>query len=248
LGRLDGKRAVITGASSGIGEAAARLFVSEGARVALVARRAQRLEAIASELAPAAVAVPGDVSDPEQAKAAVHRAVSKFDGLDVVVSCAGISRPLSLAFTDAGAWKETIDVNLSGTFFVAKESGLRMRAAGGGVIVNVGSELSFIGMPLFAAYCASKAGVLGLTRALAAELAPTVRVNAICPGPVDTPMLQQEFDLAADPEAERAAMVDRVPLRRIASSLEAAEAILDLALMPFATGVALQLDGGTTTI
>jgi NAD(P)-dependent dehydrogenase (short-subunit alcohol dehydrogenase family) len=116
-------------------------------------------------------------------------------------------------------------------------------------IVNVGSELSFMGMGLYVDYCASKAGLIGLTRAMAAELAERgVRVNAICPGPVDTPMMAAEIAWFPDPEAIRQAAVDRVPLKRWATPEEIAEAILFLAGQTFTTGAAWSLDGGTTAI
>jgi NAD(P)-dependent dehydrogenase (short-subunit alcohol dehydrogenase family) len=244
---MSGRLALVTGASSGIGAATARLFVAEGARVVLVARRAALIEALANELGPGATVVPADVSSPEQVVSAVEQAAHWLGGLDVVVNAAGVSNPLDLAHLDADAWRSVIDTNLSGTFYVARETGLRMAVTGGGTIVNIGSELSITGQPKMVAYCASKAGVLGLTRALAAELAPNVRVNAVCPGAVETPMLQAEFDLEADPATSRSEMVERVPLRRFASPEEIAAAILFLVVdARFATGAALHIDGGTT--
>ena len=124
-----------------------------------------------------------------------------------------------------------------------------MAAAGGGSIVNVGSELSSIGMAMYAPYCASKFGVIGLTKALAAELAPTVRVNVVCPGPIDTPMMDAELDWFEDPVAVRAEAIERVPLKRFAAPEEVVEAIRFLAFeAPFATGTTLPLDGGTTMV
>lgn len=245
--RMRGLRALVTGASSGIGDATARRFVAEGGQVALVARRHGPLEQLANELGPAATAIPADVSSPDEVRAAVDLAIHSLGGLDVVVNAAGVSHPLDLAELDAEAWDVSIGINLSGTFHVARETGLRMLASGGGAIVNVGSELSARGQAKFVAYCAAKAGVLGLTRALAMELAPSVRVNAVCPGAVDTPMLTAEFELEADPEAARQATVQRAPLGRIADPSEIAAAIVFLAVdAPFATGSALFLDGGTT--
>lgn len=240
-------RALVTGGSSGIGAATARRFVAEGGQVALVARRHGALEELANDLGSRAIAIPADVSSPVEVKAAVDLAIRELGGLDVVVNAAGVSHPLDLAELDADAWNVSIDINLSGTFHVARETGLRMLRSGGGVIVNVGSELSANGQAKFVAYCAAKAGVLGLTRALAMELAPSVRVNAVCPGAVQTPMLSAEFELEADPEAARQATVERAPLGRIADPDEIAAAILFLAVdAPFATGSAFYLDGGTT--
>ncbi|MDX6388734.1 MAG: hypothetical protein QOD85_2536 [Gaiellaceae bacterium] len=244
---MTGLRALVTGASSGIGAATARRFAAEGAQVALLARGREPLEQLASELGAGAVAIPADVSSPDEVRAAVDLASRELGGLDVVVNAAGVSHPLALAELDAAAWDVSIGINLSGTFHVAREAGLRMSASGGGAIVNVGSELSARGQAQFVAYCAAKAGVLGLTRALAMELAPRVRVNAICPGAVDTPMLSAEFELEADPDAARQATLVRAPLGRIADPTEIATAILFLAVdAGFATGTALNMDGGTT--
>lgn len=248
-GRLTGRRAIVTGASSGIGAATARAFVGEGASVALMARREDLLEGLARELGDCALSIGVDVSDPDAVARAVAHAYERLGGLDVAVNCAGVDGPAALADLDAAEWRRVIDVNLSGSFYVARESALRMVAAGGGAIVNVGSELSFIGMGLYVHYCASKAGVIGMTRAMAAELAPTVRVNAVCPGPVDTPMMDAELEWFGDVEATREAAVARVPLRRFASSEEVAASIVYLvADAPFATGMALALDGGTTAV
>jgi NAD(P)-dependent dehydrogenase (short-subunit alcohol dehydrogenase family) len=246
---LDGRVALITGASSGIGAATARAFVREGARVALVARRPEPLDAVAGELGDAAIAIPADVADPDQVRDAVDRAEDRLGRLDIAVNSAGVAWPVALDKLDPAAWRAVIDVNLSGSFYIAREAGLRMARRGGGDIVNVGSELSVMGMSWYVAYCASKAGVLGLTRALAAELAPAVRVNAICPGPVDTPMLDAEFETFGDADQARADTVQRVPLKRLAAAEEVAAGIVYLvAPTTFATGTALALDGGTTMI
>lgn len=246
-GRMVGRRALVTGASSGIGAATARRFVDEGARVALVARRTGAIEELAADLGPQATALPADVTSPEEVAATVERASDWLGGIDTVVNAAGVSQPLDLEHLDASAWRTVIDINLSGTFYVAREAGLRMAAEDGGTIVNIGSELSVMGLAKMAAYCASKAGVLGLTRALAMELAPKVRVNAICPGGVQTPMFDAELELEADPPAAREELLGAVPLGRIADPEEIAAAILFLVVEArFATGSALHIDGGTT--
>ena len=249
-GRLAGTRAVITGASSGIGEAAARAFVREGARVMLVARRADPLNALARQLGVGgAIAYPADVSDPAQVTSMVDAAFERLGGLDVVVNSAGVSDPAPLEDLTPERWREVIDINLSGCFYVCRQVGLKMRAAGGGVIVNVASESSLMGEPMYVAYCASKGGVLMLTKALAAELAPTVRVNAVCPGSVDTPMLRRDFASLPDPASATEAARRRIALGRFATPEEVAMAIVFLASeATFATGLGLNLDGGTTAI
>src|SRR5262249_50949845 len=147
-----------------------------------------------------AVAFGTDVADPNAVAVSVAAAWEALGGLDVVVNAAGVGLPTPLEELDAGGWQEVIDTNLSGTFFVAREVGLRMVAGEGGSIVNIGSELSSIGAAMYAPYCASKFGVVGLTKALAAELAPKVRVNVVCPGPIDTPMMDAEIEWYPDPE------------------------------------------------
>lgn len=247
--RAADRRALVTGASSGIGAATARLLVEAGARVCLVARSSERLTRTAEQLAPAAVELAADVRDPDQVQEAVRGAIEALDGLDIVVNCAGVAHPANLADSSDQLWREAIDTNLSGSFYVARDAGSWMVKHEGGAIVNVASELSTMGMPLYVAYCAAKAGVIGLTKALAAELAPTVTVNAVCPGPVDTPMLHQEFRELGDPEAAMTATLARVPLRRLATADEVAAAIMFVALdAPYATGATVELDGGTTAV
>jgi NAD(P)-dependent dehydrogenase (short-subunit alcohol dehydrogenase family) len=244
---LLGRVALVTGASSGIGAAAARALAAAGAKVALLARRRDPLEALAAELGEdAALPLVVDVADSGQVDEAVAATLARFGRLDAVVNCAGISITSALADTDDEIWGAQIDANLSGSFFVARAAAPHLGE--GGSIVNVGSELSHIGMERFVAYCASKAGVIGLTKALAVELAPAIRVNAVCPGPVDTPMLAAEFENFGA-EAALAETLDRVPLRRLGKAEEVAAAILYMtADAPGATGTVLALDGGTTAV
>jgi NAD(P)-dependent dehydrogenase (short-subunit alcohol dehydrogenase family) len=247
--RLSGKRVLITGASSGVGMAAARHFVADGATVALLARRGDRLERLAEELGPAAHVFTVDVADPDAVATAVDAADSALGGLDVVINAAGVAEVASLAELDASTWRRVIDINLSGTFYVARQSALRIRAASGGVIINIGSDLAHMGAPNFVHYCAAKAGVVGLTKGMAAELAPTIRVNAVCPGPIDTPMMEALLALSDDPAAAREEATGKVPLRRFASPEEVVAAIRFFAIdAPFATGAVMSLDGGTTAV
>jgi NAD(P)-dependent dehydrogenase (short-subunit alcohol dehydrogenase family) len=225
------------------------VFAADGAAVALLARRREIIEGLAAELGERAFAHPTDIVDPEAVAEAVGGAWDELGGIDLVINAAGVGMPTPLHELDEGGWQEVIDINLSGTFYVAREAGVRMASDGGGSIVNVGSELSSIGMGFYVPYCASKFGVIGLTKALAAELAPKVRVNAVCPGPIDTPMMDAELAWYPDPEATRAEAIDRVPLKRFAQPEEVVEAIRFLASdAPFATGTTLPLDGGTTMV
>lgn len=244
---MAGSRVLVTGASSGVGLAAARRFAAEGASVALLARRGDLLAALADELGEKAYAFAVDIADPDAVAEAVAGAAAAMGGLDVVVNAAGIVVPASLEEIDASLWRQVLDVNLSGTFYVAREAALRIRADGGGVIVNVGSDLASYGYPNFAHYCAAKAGVVGLTKALAAELAPAIRVNVVCPGPIDTPMMDDQLARTDDPVAARAQGIERIALKRFLDPDEVVDAIRFLAVdATFATGSVLALDAGTT--
>jgi NAD(P)-dependent dehydrogenase (short-subunit alcohol dehydrogenase family) len=240
-------RALVTGASSGVGMATARLIHARGGKVALVARRADALAALAAELGDGAYPFPCDVSDPAAVAATVAAAVETLGGLDLVVTAAGVDGPATLEEMTPEKWAISIGINLSGTFWVAREAALRMEA--GGSIVTLGSELALMGMGWYTDYCASKFGVIGVTKAMAAELAPrNIRVNCICPGPIATPMMESELLYFADPEATRVAATERVPLKRWATPEEIAETILFLGATSFATGSVWSVDGGTTAI
>lgn len=242
-------RSLVTGASSGIGLAVAKLLLQRDNEVVLVSRREPELAQLEQELGENAVAYAADVSDDAQVQGMVEAAGERLGGLDLTVNSAGISQPRSLEQLSADAWRAVLDTNLSGCFFVSRYAGLFMRSQGGGTIINVASESALMGEPGYVAYCASKGGVLALTKAMAAELAPTVRVNAVCPGSVDTPMLRRDFDSMPDPAFAQEATLRRIPLRRFATPEEVAKAILFLATeAEFATGMGLNLDGGTTSI
>jgi NAD(P)-dependent dehydrogenase (short-subunit alcohol dehydrogenase family) len=247
-GRLAGRCALITGASSGIGAATAALFSAEGAAVALLARRAEELERVAAPL-DRAIALPTDVSDYPAVLAAIDAAEERLGPVDIAINCAGVIGPTSLTELTPEIWARTIGINLSGSFYVGRETGLRMRERGGGHIVSVASDLAFTGMPGYVDYSASKSGLVGLTRGLAVELAPTVLVNAVAPGPVDTPMMDHELAMDQDPEGARDATIRRVPLLRIASPGEIARAILFLVTdAGYTTGSVLAIDGGATVL
>ncbi|UNB52573.1 SDR family NAD(P)-dependent oxidoreductase [Mycolicibacterium sp. YH-1] len=240
---------IITGASSGIGAATAQLLAQRGHAVALLARSEVALREVAAGLPDGTkfLVQPCDVTSPEQVTDAVGAVVDELGTPFGLINAAGVCVPGALPQTTADNWHTTLGVNLTGTFLMCQAVVAAMCASGEvGSIVNLGSEAASIGMPHYSAYCASKAGVLGLTRALAAELAPRVRVNALCPGPVDTPMLHSELALAPDLDRAYEAEVGRVPLRAIATAAEVADAAVWLLHAGTATGTALALDGGTT--
>lgn len=240
-------RVLITGATSGVGEATARLFASRGASVALLARRPDELERVAAEIGERAHCFVADVSDAGSAVAAVRAAIEALEGIDVAVNAAGVAAYAALEDLNEDLWHQVLDTNLSGTFYVSREAGLHMREAGGGTIVNVASDLAAMGVAGLAHYCAAKAGVVGLTRALAIELAPLVRVNVVCPGPIDTPMLRAGLELEDDPVRALRQKEASVPLNRLADPEEVARAIYFLAVEgSFATGTSMAFDGGTS--
>ena len=248
LNSLQGKVAIITGASSGIGRATALLFARAGAAVVVGARRQDPLDLLVAEIEKAgghAVAVAGDVKHESFAQQMVRTATTTFGGLDIAFNNAGTLGALGATpELSAQGWQETLEVNLSSAFYSAKHQIPAMLARGSGSVIFtstfVGYTMGFAGM---AAYAASKSGLIGLTQALAVEFGDrAVRVNAILPGGTDTPMGRH---IANSPEA-LAHVQNLHALRRIAQPEEIAQSVLYLAsgASSFTTGTALLVDGG----
>jgi NAD(P)-dependent dehydrogenase (short-subunit alcohol dehydrogenase family) len=243
---------VVTGASSGIGRATALRLAGDGAAVALVALEGDELESAALECratGSAAVAVPADVTDPRQVVAAFDRAES-LGPVTAAFSSAGISIVEPAISMSDEVWLRQLQVNLSGSFYVAREAARRMIPHGGGAIVLTGSELGILGQAGLVGYTATKGGVLAMTRALAAEWAMhRIRVNSISPGTTDTPMLAAEFATAPDPARERAETEATIPLGRIAQPGEIAAVVAFLLSdeAAYITGANIVADGGRTS-
>jgi NAD(P)-dependent dehydrogenase (short-subunit alcohol dehydrogenase family) len=236
--RLAGRRILITGAASGIGAETARLFASEGAKVALVDR---------TPIADAANAAVVDVADAAAVAQAVDALADGLGGLDGVVGCAGIDLLRPFAEMTADDWRRVLDVNLTGPFNVCHAAVPHLRAAGGGTIVHIASGAGLRPLPGRTAYCSAKAGLVMFAKSLAIDLAPdSIRVNAICPGIVDTPMFRDGLADAADPDAELTMVLDRYLIKRIGQTLDIANAALFLSSSESAqiTGSALAVDGG----
>jgi NAD(P)-dependent dehydrogenase (short-subunit alcohol dehydrogenase family) len=243
------KKVLITGASRGIGFAAAQEFLALGARVAINGRTEQSVATAIAELdaGDRVVAAPGGVGTVDGCESVVRGAVEGLGGLDVLVNNAGVAGPDStIEKVTEAIWDETLDVNLKGTFFCSRAAVSELRAAGGS-IVNTASVAGLQGFEGVSVYCASKGGVVNLTRAMAVELAPEIRVNCVCPGYVDTDMVRRDYiDLADDPAAAEREAIEEAPLMRMATPEEIAKAIVYLASHDarFITGVALPMDGG----
>jgi NAD(P)-dependent dehydrogenase (short-subunit alcohol dehydrogenase family) len=245
MARLTGRRIIITGGASGIGRATAAMFAREGAAVAVLDRSESAAMAVAEAIGGTAITV--DVADAVSVASAVAQAAAAMGGLDGLVNAAGIFSAAGLTETSPELFARTLAVNLTGTFLMIQAAAPLLLAAGQGTIVNIGSGVGLLPTgPGSTAYVASKGGVIAMTKALAQELAPAVRVNVVCPGAVATAMTASFMRNAAgevDP-----AIVSRYALRRSAEADEIAAGILFLTSSEssFVTGVTLPVDGGRT--
>jgi 2-keto-3-deoxy-L-fuconate dehydrogenase len=240
--RFADRRALVTGAGSGIGAAVARGLHAEGADVILADARREAVEAVAAELGARARAVALDVSD----EGRVQEVVTGAGDLDVLANIAGIGSTTNAPHTSLDVWERVFAVNARGTFLCCKHAIPGMAARGGGSIVNMGSIAGMVGLRNRAAYCASKGAVVALTRALAVDhVGEGVRVNVVCPGTTDSPWVRRLVEEAGESlDALRA----RQPMGRLGTPEEVAESVLYLAsdAAAFVTGSVLVIDGGLT--
>lgn len=248
--RLQDKVAIITGASSGIGLATALRFLEEGAKVVIadVKDRSQGFDFQEAGRCDAFF-VQTDVSVESQVNELMTQTVDKYGRVDVLVNNAGIELPKKGTDTSETEWDRMIAVNLKGVFLCSKAAVSEMRRTGGGLIVNVASELGLVGGAQIAAYCASKGGVIQLTKAMAIDhAAEGIRINCVCPGPVNTPLLDRIIASSTDPESERQITVQKTLLKRLGEPNEIASVILFLASdeSSFMTGSLVVVDGGLT--
>jgi NAD(P)-dependent dehydrogenase (short-subunit alcohol dehydrogenase family) len=244
------KRVLVTGGSRGIGFSIAKAFVDAGARVAINGRTMQSVSAAIERLGEGErlVAAPADIGTVPGCESAVKTAIDAFDGLDILVNSAGIIAVRSIEDCDEEIWDAHVDVNLKGTFFCCRAALSALRKSKGN-IVNIASDAGLTGWSGgIVVYCASKAGVVNMTRSMALDIAPDVRVNCVCPGSTDTDMIGASIAKAEDPAAKRQMIIDYAPLKRIAMPEEISHAVLYLASSEasFITGAALAIDGGST--
>lgn len=245
--RFAGRRALVTGGASGIGRATAQILTEDDASVCLLDRSGD-VGTVAGELSAASVVA--DVRRADDVDRAAATAESVLGGpIDLLVNAAGIYRIRPALDLEADEWDEVLEINLRGSWLVARAVGRRLvEAHRPGTIVNLASTAAVVADPgePGAHYNASKAGVIALTRQLAAELAPAVRVNAVCPGVIDTPMLR----LMDDPEMGRRYLDEMVPMRRLGTAREVGDVIAFLSseAAGYVTGVAIPIDGGATIL
>jgi NAD(P)-dependent dehydrogenase (short-subunit alcohol dehydrogenase family) len=246
---LDGKVAIVTGGSSGIGRAIASLFIREGSRVVVADITYNDTVIDIREKGASCLFFKVDVRKSFEVKRLVKACVDQFGKIDIVCNDAGIELLRPLVDTPEEEWDRVVDTNLKGPFLVSKYSLPYMIQRSTGNIINIASQLGLVGSQGFSAYCASKAGVILLTKVMALEYARYgIRVNCVCPGAINTPMVERELRLDPDPKKASETMMGKHPIGRLGKPEEVAQAVLFLAShrSSFVTGSSLVVDGGYT--
>ena len=245
---FDGRKVLVTGSTRGLGRAVAQAFLEAGARVAINGRSAESVGAVVAGLGSGAVAASGDITTETGCAAIVAAALEGLGGLDVVVNNAGSGGGGPIERLDESLWSRVIDTNMKGALFITKHALPALRASRGSVVTvsSVGAMQGSYGSTI---YSASSGGLVSMTRSMAIEFAPEVRVNAVLPGPIETEMFQAYIERDPEgPEAGRAQVAAATVLKRVASPREVADAILYLASprASYVTGTAMVVDGGMT--
>jgi NAD(P)-dependent dehydrogenase (short-subunit alcohol dehydrogenase family) len=252
MGKLQGRAAIVTGATSGMGRAIAVLFAREGAPVVASGRDPERGRALVEEIhrdGGRVEFVAGDVGSPEANERLVEACRSSFGGVDVAVCCAGMLGLGSATDVPLATWRQTLAVNLDAVFYLMRVSLPDMQRRGGGSFVVVSSIAALKGFPNHAAYCASKGALVSLVRQVAIDSGPKVRVNALCPGPVDTPLIWDSAVAFPDPAKAVENVGKRTLMKRLGRPEDIARAALFLASSDsdWVTGTSLTVDGGIMT-
>lgn len=252
-GKLEDKVVIITGGTSGIGRSATLLFCKEGAKVVIGARNeeaaTQVIRQVENDGRGTAHFVKTDVSQSDQVQFLVKSAIDLYGRLDVLYANSGIVVRGSAPETSISDWQKIMDVNLGGSFFLAKYGIPHLNDAGGGAVIITASELGMVGARNSVAYCAAKGALINMTRALAVDCGQLgIRVNCLAPGPIDTPMLRESINRNENPEEFEASQFDPVLLGRFGTPEEIAEVALFLAsdASSFMTGSLIVADGGST--